>query len=456
MNLKHILSLTLSLILILGILVPVSAVRAVELENLPEEFSSEADWISARWPLEILDAGDLKSSQLQNGTAYFFRGDTTLTLDVDLDCGPLVSAGTMTIRGTASLRCPILRGKDFTLESGTITVPVLDDRSCEEYHLVNGISSHLGRLGTVISGGAIMECPLLTSSQIGCLYVNGGLVHADHIENGYIQSGGQVVTNAILKSGKSILNGGCLECSSHAGDDLYLFVWRGSVLCHCTPDSAPFLDTVFPAIVTEPALGAQDYDHILVETVDEKIPFTDVPENSYYRNPVAWGDYCNVVHGVSTDLFAPDMICTRSQVVTFLWRAAGSPAPKSRVNPFRDVPDGTWYTDAVLWAVEQGITKGTTQDHFSPDAICTRGQIVTFLWRFDGNPTPKDTDHSYFYDVPKSSFCYLAVNWATEQNVTRGGIGDHLFGPNLSCSRAEAITFLFRLQNPHEFLFPDF
>ena len=172
-----------------------------------------------------------------------------------------------------------------------------------------------------------------------------------------------------------------------------------------------------------------------------KNPFIDVPAGSYYEDAVIWAVDKGITTGTSATTFNPNGICTRAQAVTFLWRAAGSPAPKTKVMPFADVKAGSYYYDAVLWAVEQGITKGTSDTMFSPDATCTRAQIVTFLWRANGSPAV--SGNSAFTDVASDAYYAAAVTWAEKNNIT-GGIGGGLFGSNNNCTRAQIVTFIYR------------
>ena len=172
-----------------------------------------------------------------------------------------------------------------------------------------------------------------------------------------------------------------------------------------------------------------------------KNPFIDVPAGSYYEDAVVWAVEKGITSGTSAVTFDPNGNCTRAQAVTFLWRAAGSPAPKTKVMPFTDVPSGSYYYDAVLWAMEQGITKGTSDTAFSPNASCTRAQIVTFLWRANGSPAV--SGNSAFTDVASDAYYAAAVTWAEKNGVT-GGIGGGLFGSNNNCTRAQIVTFLYR------------
>ena len=170
-------------------------------------------------------------------------------------------------------------------------------------------------------------------------------------------------------------------------------------------------------------------------------PFTDVPAGSYYEDAVIWAVDKGITTGTSATTFNPNGICTRAQAVTFLWRAAGSPAAKSAVMPFTDVKAGSYCYDAVLWAVEQGITKGTSETMFSPDATCTRAQIVTFLWRSQKSPAAGTANP--FTDVKASAYYADAVLWAVKEDVTKGTTNT-TFSPDATCTRAQIVTFIYR------------
>ena len=171
----------------------------------------------------------------------------------------------------------------------------------------------------------------------------------------------------------------------------------------------------------------------------ETSPFSDVPTSTYYYEAVKWAQEKGITGGIGNGLFGPNQPCTRAQIVTFLWRAAGSPEPKS-MSSFSDVSADSYYAKAVAWAVENGITTGTGDGKFSPDATCTRAQSVTFLFRAIGELVDSKAE---FSDVLTDSYYANAVAWAVENGVTNG-IGDGLFGPDNSCTRAQIVTFLFR------------
>ena len=172
------------------------------------------------------------------------------------------------------------------------------------------------------------------------------------------------------------------------------------------------------------------------------VPFIDVDTSDYYYEPVKWAVANGITTGTSTTRFSPDNACTRAQVVTFLWRAAGSPEPQYTVNPFSDIKEKDYYYKAVLWAVGEGITSGTGKGKFSPDSECTRAQVATFLWRAQGKPAPASASNT-FSDVAQGAYYYEAVLWAVEQGITNG-TGKGKFSPDNSCTRGQIVTFLYR------------
>ena len=169
--------------------------------------------------------------------------------------------------------------------------------------------------------------------------------------------------------------------------------------------------------------------------------FVDVATGSYYEDAVDWAVENGITQGTDDTHFAPDGICTRAQAVAFLWRAAGSPKPETRTMPFADVPVGSYYYDAVLWAVENGITKGTSDTTFSPNMTCTRAQIVAFLWRSEKSPAAGTANP--FADVKSTAYYADAVLWAVKEDITKGTTST-AFSPNTDCTRAQIVTFLWR------------
>lgn len=179
------------------------------------------------------------------------------------------------------------------------------------------------------------------------------------------------------------------------------------------------------------------------ETQPSQKGFNDVKPGDYFHDAVNWAVEKGITTGTSATTFSPNASCTRAQIVTFLWRASGSPEPKTASNPFTDVAANAYYCKAVLWAVENGITTGTSATTFSPGAPCTRAQGVTFLWRANGSKAASAA--ASFTDVASDAFYAPAVAWAAEQNVT-GGVGNGLFSPDTTCTRAQIVSMLYRLR----------
>ena len=171
-------------------------------------------------------------------------------------------------------------------------------------------------------------------------------------------------------------------------------------------------------------------------------PFTDVKESDYFYEPVLWAYADGITTGTTATTFTPNGTCTRAQVVTFLWRAMGCPEPGFNRRPFTDVDSSEYYYKAVLWAVEKGITTGTSATTFDPNGSCTRAQVVTFLWRAAGSPEPTSPRHS-FTDISPAEYYYDAVLWAVENQITNG-MTQTTFEPGRTCTRGQVVTFLWR------------
>ena len=264
----------------------------------------------------------------------------------------------------------------------------------------------------------------------------------------------------------------CVRCGyqetapiPHAGHDYVVEVMppsctaRGYTQHYCSGCGDRFRTDYVPALghrydygvitkePTQTAMGRMRYTCIgCRDTYEDMIPmltnpFVDIPWDVYYTTPVLWAAGSGITQGIDDTHFAPDQPCTRAQVVTFLWRRAGKPTPQSRENPFSDVPAGSYFEQAVLWAYETGITTGTDSSHFSPELVCNRAQVVTFLHRFRGCPEPFLT--VAFADVPVGSFYHQAVLWAAQTEITLG-MENGLFRPELTCNRAQIVTFLYR------------
>ena len=197
-----------------------------------------------------------------------------------------------------------------------------------------------------------------------------------------------------------------------------------------------------PVIPSQPSTPVRPSQPSQPEQPSQK-GFNDVKPGDYFYDAVNWAVEKGITTGTSATTFSPNASCTRAQIVTFLWRASGSPEPKTASNPFTDVAANAYYCKAVLWAVENGITTGTSATTFSPDAPCTRAQGVTFLWRANGSKTASAA--ASFTDVASDAYYAPAVAWAAEQNVT-GGVGNGLFSPDTTCTRAQIVSMLYRLR----------
>lgn len=175
---------------------------------------------------------------------------------------------------------------------------------------------------------------------------------------------------------------------------------------------------------------------------DENPIFDDIDKDAYYYDAIKWAVANGVTNGMSTTEFVPDGPCTRGQIVTFLWRAAGKPAPTTTTtnNPFVDVNEKDYYYEAVLWAVENGITNGMSETEFMPELTCTRAHGVTFLYRAMGKAVDAKAE---FSDVPADAYYAQAVAWAAANGVTNG-VSEELFAPDNACTRVQIVTFLYR------------
>ena len=171
--------------------------------------------------------------------------------------------------------------------------------------------------------------------------------------------------------------------------------------------------------------------------------FSDVPDGTWFTEAVQWAVDKKITTGTSETTFSPDATCTRAEMVTFLWRASGSPAPKNTKNPFTDVSASAYYYTPVLWAVGEGITNGTTATTFSPDKTVTRAEAVTFLWRDDHNPPWVSVNP--FTDVPNGVYYTTPVIWANARGITNGTSAT-TFSPDDPCTRAQIVTFLWRIK----------
>lgn len=185
---------------------------------------------------------------------------------------------------------------------------------------------------------------------------------------------------------------------------------------------------------------------VTVEEAAATTEFTDIRTDAYYTDAVLWAKEQGIAYGTTSTTFSPDDTATRAQMLTFLWRAKGSEAPSDTTsNPFTDVDSSAYYYDAVLWAVENNIVSGTTPTTFTPNAAVTRGQAMMFVWRSEGSPAPESTTCP-FTDVSSTRYYYKSILWGAENSVTTG-ISETSFAPNAEVTRAQAVTFLYRAAN---------
>ncbi len=224
--------------------------------------------------------------------------------------------------------------------------------------------------------------------------------------------------------------------------------WGDTVTLTCTPEPGYRIARVSGAELEDRGQGVYTFPmgdkavELAVLFLREENPFLDVNETMFFHDAVLWAVDAGITGGMTADSFGPLAVCNRAQVVTFLWRAAGCPEPAATENPFTDVPEGQWFTKAVLWAVEMGITNGMGDGTFGVNLPCNRAQVVTFLHRAQGKPQPRTAEHP-FTDVEAGSWYEAPVLWALENSITTGAT-ETTFDPNGQCLRAVVVTFLYR------------
>ena len=221
-----------------------------------------------------------------------------------------------------------------------------------------------------------------------------------------------------------------------------------TVTLTCTPEEGYRVAQITGVKVTDNGDGTYTFTmpdkavNIKVLFLRHENPFLDVNETQFFYTPVLWAVENGITSGLTPDTFGPFSVCNRAQVVTFLWRAAGSPEPETTENPFTDVPADSWFTKPVLWALENGITTGVSATEFGPNMACNRAQVVTFLWRLMGQREPGLTENP-FTDVEAGSWYEKSVLWALENGITTGATAT-TFNPVGQCQRAQVVTFLYR------------
>ena len=343
---------------------------------------------------------------------------TEVTVTFDANGGSVSPASAVTVNGKlASLPTPTREGYDFdgwfTAESGgeKVTASTVFTQNTTIYArwMEEEEPDHGGGSG---GGGSTSSYRITVEDS------SNGEVTA----NRETASAGSTITLTVTPDDGYQLAG--LTVTGRNGKEITLKDKGDGSYTFTMPSSTVTVEAMFTPIVTEP------------------LHFTDVSDGSYYYDAVNWAVSNGITDGTSATTFSPDNICTRAQMVTFLWRAAGSPAPHSGSNPFVDVPADAYYYTAVLWAVEQGITTGTSVTTFSPDDTVTRSQTVTFLWRYSGSP---EAGGSSFADVEADAYYATAVAWAAGEGIT-SGTSATTFSPYDPCTRAQIVTFLYRAQ----------
>ena len=335
-------------------------------------------------------------------------------------------------------KAPVL-GEDSYIVSGLVGEEKLTTQPTVKYIDTDGneIAPDMTKTGEVkiLAGGAAASGNYTIRYEAGKLTVSTRPSSGGSHASSYTVSVDKTENGAITVSPKSASKGDTVTItvkpdSGYQLDDLTVTDKNGNELKLTDKGNGKYTFTMPASKVEIKATFVKE-----VETS----PFSDVSTSAYYYEAVKWAQEKGITGGIGNGLFGPNQPCTRAQIVTFLWRAAGSPEPKS-MSSFSDVSTDSYYAKAVAWAVENGITTGTGDGKFSPDATCTRAQSVTFLFRAIGKLVDSKAE---FSDVLTDSYYANAVAWAVENGVTNG-IGNGLFGPDNSCTRAQIVTFLFR------------
>ena len=404
----------------------------------------------------------LTNATISSGTAYLDNGDyydycgllfsgTNLnlvlvgqnTIELSSSLGTAESSrdgiatnGNITISGSGSLN--IVASGDYgyginasygtlTIQGGTTEIRTGTGQNCQCMD-VDNLNITGGTLTTRTSGSVVYNIYAYDTITVsgGSLNVYAGAC-ALYADNGIVVQGGSIAVH----------NGGYWYINERTG--------QPSITNNGLLELAP--GTTSDEIASWKISGNNGVivvnDNYYTNSGNPGTPFADVALDAYYYDSVRWAMTSGVTDGTSQTTFSPDRACTRAQMVTFMWRAAGEPAPTTTTCPFTDVPADAYYRDAVLWAVENGITDGVTPTLFKPESTVTRGQTVTFLWRAEGTPAAAGTGMS-FEDVPEGLWYTDAVKWAVENEVTNG-ITATLFKPDNACTRAQIVTFLFRV-----------
>lgn len=404
--------------------------------------------------------------------------DTVLTLNLIGDNRLLdiraswygMGTGWMCITGTGTLTVNSVMCDHLLMESGVLNVVQTSDyfnyaTVYDRYGLYNwnygdkeedrylNCYRFLGGEVNIDCTGKISGDRVGMDVQSGNIEIRNAKVHIDLGDNAWLGLG-VGWTREKQNGGDLVIENGTLEISGRdylayfynlisEGDPLHIFVGKNEPEKEVSFKEA-FEEQPFTDDITRYARIAEDgKGYLLITSLEEDMPaFLDVPKNSYYAEAVNWAVEKKITNGTGQRQFSPTGNCTRGQVVTFLWRANGSPEPELKDNPFSDINTGNYFYKAVLWAVEQGITTGTSETTFSPADSCTRGQVAAFLYRAKGSQAADGVDNP-FEDVVSGTYYYDAVLWAVNNNITKGTSSTQ-FSPNATCNRAQIVTFLYR------------
>lgn len=325
--------------------------------------------------------------------------------------------------------------------------PYLQVKSMPEMTSLSGTTNYLTRT-VVYNAGNAAGVPTL-SYQVGLFASDAPATEYSYTATTAVSPGGAAVLSYVLENTPVTADEtGMLTVMVDTGDDdlnAYQYVQDEMPKLAAAVRKSDLSGITEPDNPEQPERPVKPADGNSVDTETRKptgITFTDVAPTSYYAVAVQWAVENKITFGTTQTTFSPEDGCTRAQAVTFLWRSAGCPEPTASKNPFTDVDTEAYYYKAVLWAVEHGITKGTGLSTFSPDEACTRGQIVTFLWRAADSPKPFAMKNP-FTDVGALAYHYKAVLWAVENGITNG-TGPTTFSPDEKCTRAQIVTFLYR------------
>ena len=412
----------------------------------------------------IEDAGDLfpTSDSEGTGSVKMSEGVRTLGSRVFFDCTNLtrmqVPASITTIGDQA---IGYVTGDSGAVKQKDYLIYGYEGTAGEQYARDNGIAFEI--MGTIDPNSGdcgayatwVYDNGVLTISGTGRMYDYGA---AEYQPWHSLQIQTVIVEEGITALGAFALSGTAVSALSLPQS---LNQIRQKALSYCPnlaeitfPGDAPaFFPDAFTGttlLAWYPANNAtwtaellQNYGGQITWRTEGGLPFVDVPEDSFFHAPVAWAMNSGITQGTDASHFSPNAPCQRAQVVTFLWRSMGCPAPASTELPFVDVPENSYYYDAVAWALEQNITAGSDATHFNPTGLCSRAEAVTFLWRTMNKPAP-NSDQIPFTDVPADQWYFTPVAWAVENSITQG-MEPTRFGVFEVCNRGQIVTFLYRL-----------